>query len=203
VKAVGRNAKPIDILEAQGKKHLTKNEIDTRKKSELKFGDTRLKCPDYIKQDPVALKKWRELSKEYKAAAEKNIEIVKSSDAGIMAMYCKTFSEYQMLLKAHQRVSEIHYDCRELDEAIDGTYIEDDKERVLFSYKVKKQLRDLFAISGILAIETAINKKMDMLIKMEDRLFLNPLAKVKNVPKPTKDDKPASKYEKFGAGVNG
>jgi len=38
----------------------------------------------------------------------------------------------------------------------------------------------------LLRIETAINKKMDMLIKMQDRLFLNPLAKVKNVPKKEK-----------------
>lgn len=34
-----------------------------------------------------------------------------------------------------------------------------------------------------LQLESAINKKMDLLIKMEDRSFLNPLAKVKNIPK--------------------
>jgi hypothetical protein len=37
---------------------------------------------------------------------------------------------------------------------------------------------------------------MDMLIKMEDRLFLNPLSKVKNIPKkeePGKTDPLASK----------
>lgn len=199
---MGKRAQPIDILKANGRKHLTKEEIENRKKSEIKFGESRLKCPDYVKHDPVALKKWRELIKEYKAAAEKKIELVKSSDVGILAMYCKTFSEYQTLLKAHQRVSEIHYDCDELNDAIDGSYYdaESEEDKALFSYKVKKQLRDLFAISGILAIETAINKKMDMLIKMEDRLFLNPLSKIKNVPKPQKEDAPVSKFAKFGAG---
>jgi len=197
---MGRNAQPIEIVQANGRKHLTKEEIEQRKKSQLKFGGSKLKCPEYVKLDPVALKKWRELTKEYKEASEKNIEIVKSSDIGILAMYCKTFSEYQELLKAYQRVSEIHYDCKELDEAIDGTYYgeESDKDKVLFSYKVKKQLRDLFSVNAILAIETAINKKMDMLIKMEDRLFLNPLAKVKNIPKKEMKEENDPNADMFG-----
>lgn len=189
----GRNAQPIDMLTAKGKKHLTKAEIEHRKKSEIKLGSNRFVCPMYVKTDTVAYRKWRELIADYNKAKAEGIDLVKSSDAGILARYCKTFSEYQVLLKAHQRVSEIHYDCDDLDEAIDG----ENKETgdALFSYKVKKQLRDLFAINGILTIETAINKKMDMLIKMEDRLFLNPLAKVKNIPKQEKkkEDPLASK----------
>lgn len=192
----GRNAQPIDILVAKGKKHFTKAEIEQRKNSQIMLGEKRLKCPEYIKDNPVALKKWRELVKEYKAAAEDNIELIKSSDVGILAMYCKTFSEYQLLLQSHQRVSEIHYDCDDLDEAINGT--DEETGDALFSYKVKKQLRDLFAVSGILAIETAINKKMDMLIKMEDRLFLNPLAKVKNVPKKEKEPENPLANKGFG-----
>lgn len=51
--------------------------------------------------------------------------------------------------------------------------------------------------------QTAINKKMDMLMKMQDRLFLNPLAKVKNVPKPKEKERPESKFSKFGGGRGG
>jgi hypothetical protein len=89
------------------------------------------------------------------------------------------------LQKSYQRTSDIHYDCKELEETIEGEYFDEDDNKVyaLFGSKVRKQLRDLFSINAILTIETAINKKMDMLIKMEDRLFLNPLAKIKNVPK--------------------
>ena len=36
---MGRNAKPINLLVAQGKKHLTKAEIDKRRKAEIKLGD--------------------------------------------------------------------------------------------------------------------------------------------------------------------
>jgi phage terminase small subunit len=181
----GRNAQPIDILLAKGKSHKTKKEIKERKSSEIRLGEDKLVCPMYVKSDATAYKKWRDLIADYNKAKKNGIELIKSSDAGILAMYCKTFSEYQVLLKAQQRINEIHYDCKELDEAIDGDYYDEETGSVkaLFSYKVKKQLRDLFAIGGILAVETAINKKVDMMLKMEDRLFLNPLAKIKNVPK--------------------
>lgn len=192
---MGRNAQPIDILKAKGKKHLTKEEKEARKKSEIKLGGEKIVCPMYVIRDSIAYKKWRDLIKDYNKAKAEGIEIIRSSDAGILAMYCKTFSEYQVLLKAHQRVSEIHYDCDDLDKAINGV---DNSGDAFFSYKVKKQLRDLFAVNGILTIETAINKKMDMLIKMEDRLFLNPLSKVKNVPK--KEEKPKNPLADKGFG---
>lgn len=176
---MGRNAKPINLLVAQGKKHLTKAEIEQRKKNEIKLGDKKLKCPDFIKSDIEAYKKWKEIMKIYKDA-----DFVSSGDVGLLARYCKSFSEYKDLLNNYQTIKEIHYDMKELDEALDGTYIDDEnEERRLFSYKVKKQLRDMISINAMLSVETAINKKMDMLIKMEDRLFLNPLSKVKNVPK--------------------
>jgi len=192
----GRNAKPVGLHVAEGNPNrLTKAEIQKRKDAEIKLGGARLKCPDYVKADPVALKKWRELVRDYTAAAAAGVDLVKSSDIGILARYCKTFSEYQELLKAYQRVSEIHYDCAELDDFI--SELDEDGQRIL-AYKVQKQLRDLFSINGILTIESAINKKMDQLVKMEDRLFLNPLAKVKNVPKKETDKKPESKFAKFG-----
>lgn len=178
---MGRNAKPIDLLVAQGKKHLTKAEIEQRKSNEIKLGDKKLKCPDFVKLDIEAYKKWKEIMKIYK-----EVDFVSSGDIGLLARYCKSFSEYKDLLNNYQTIKEIHYDMKELDEALNGTYIDDEnKERQLFSYKVKKQLRDMISINAMLSVETAINKKMDMLIKMEDRLFLNPLSKVKNVPKKT------------------
>lgn len=171
-----RNAKPIGLHLAEGNPNrLTKAEIKRREKAELKLGNDKMTCPMYVVQDPVAYKKWRDLIYDYNKAKAAGVEIIKSSDAGILARYCKTHSEYMELLNAYQRVGNIHYDCKELDD-----YVEDAED---FNYKIKKQLRDLFSINAILTIETAINKKMDQLVKMEDRLFLNPLAKVKNVPK--------------------
>lgn len=188
---MGRNAQPVDLLVDKGKKHLTKAEIESRKENEIKLGNKKLICPVFVKNDTEAYKKWKEILKIYK-----DFDFVSSGDVGLLARYCKTFSEYQELLKAYQRVKEIHYDSLELEDYLEEF---DEEGKARFGYKIKKQLRDIISVSGILSIETAINKKMDMLIKMEDRLFLNPLAKIKNVPKSTKDDDPPkSKWSNFG-----
>lgn len=181
---MGRNGQPIDILTAVGKKHLTKEEIQQRKDSEIKMGDSRLKCPDYVKADPVTLKRWRELIKEYKAAAAGGIDLVKSSDAGMLARYCKTFSEYLRLCETRDRILNMEPDWARFENVLPE--------------ELQDTINDLLRLSADLQLETAINKKQDMLIKLEDRLFLNPLSKVKNVPQKPKETKPVSKFAKFG-----
>lgn len=187
---IGRNGQPIDILAANGKKHLTKAEIQQRKDSEIKLGSSRLKCPDYVKADPVALKKWRELTKDYyQAAANGGIDLVKSSDAGILARYCKTFSEYMQLCNTRNKLLDVEIDWSQYERFLP----------VDFQDTINRLLR----VNVDLQLDTAINKKQDMLIKMEDRLFLTPLAKVKNVPQKPKEDKAPSKFGRFGAGKSG
>ncbi|MEY8001599.1 P27 family phage terminase small subunit [Clostridium sp. Mt-5] len=183
---MGRNAKPIELLLAQGKKHLTKAEIKQRKDSELKLGNHKLICPNYIKNDVNAYKKWKEITKIYK-----EVDFVSSGDTGLLARYCMTHSEYINLLQRMKRISSI------VEEDSDGVedYIDNSEE---FDRRIKKQLKDMVSAEAVLRLETAINKKMDMLIKMEDRLFLNPLAKVKNIPKKT-SEKPKTEFDKrFG-----
>lgn len=196
---MGRNAQPIEILQANGRKHLTRAEIEKRKQSEIKVGDSKLKCPDFVKKDIVAYKKWKEILKIYK-----EVDFVSSGDTGLLARYCMTFSEYESLLGARERIAASNSitieDKSEIcaDFALEGSYTIDQVKKIIniVEYYV--------SLNGQLDVETAINKKMDMLIKMEDRLFLNPLAKVKNVPKKQKDDnKPESKWVKFGAGKIG
>lgn len=194
---MGRNAKPVELLQIEGRKHLTKAEIENRKDSEIHLGDHKLKCPDFVKNDIAAYKKWKEMTALYK-----DFDFVGSGDAGLLARYCKSFSEYQDLLDSYQRIKEIHYDSKQLDEFLDAEVADADtgQEMALFSYKVKKQLRDMISVNALLAVESAVNKKMDMLIKMEDRLFLNPLAKVKSIPKKVEEEAPPSKWAAFGAG---
>lgn len=175
----GRPAKPIELLVSEKRKHLTKAEIAERKKKEIRFGDKKMKCPDYVRHDPEALKKWREVMSLYK-----DVDFVSSGDSGMLARYCKTHSEYIDILVNYQRIKEIHYDMKELDEFLnEQEQVDDDAWKPLFAYKVKKQLRDMVSISAMMAIESAINKKAELLTRMEDRMFLNPLSKVKNVPK--------------------
>lgn len=182
---MGRNAKPIELLMANGKKHLTKAEIEQRKENEIKLGDRKLICPSYIKNDANAYKKWKEIIKIYK-----EIDFVSSGDVGVLARYCMTHSEYLELLERRNRIDKLTEDSEDIEE-----YINDNEE---FSYRIRKKLLDMVSTNAVLSLDTAINKKMDMLIKMEDRLFLNPLAKVKNVPKQTKqNEQPESRWSKF------
>lgn len=163
---MARNAQPVDILVAKGKKHLTKKEIDSRKQSEVKLGKKdleKLEPPTFVKNDVTAFKYWRKHLKEYKDAAKQGIEVLTSSDIGMLAMYCRTYSEYESLLK-RKAIMELNLQNSPL------------------------------GFDDFMKIESAVNKKMDMLIKMQDRLFLNPLAKVKNVPQKPKD-KPQNPME--------
>jgi hypothetical protein len=89
------------------------------------------------------------------------------------------FSEYRDLLRRRTRINAI---CAEPDDI--ETYIQDSEE---FDYKIRQKFLDAVSTAAVLQIDKAINSKMDMLIKMEDRLFLNPLAKIKNVPKKEKE----------------
>jgi phage terminase small subunit len=167
---MGRNALPIAILAARGKKHLTKQEIEHRKKSEIKLGETKLKCPDFVKSDVNAFAKWKEVCKIYK-----DTELVSSGDVGLVARYCMTFSEYKELLEHRKRVAQFNADWSEYESLLPEEFID--------------SMNQYMRLNIDLQLDSAINKKMDMLIKMEDRLFLNPLAKIKNVPKKEKERK--------------
>ena len=167
----GRNGQPTSLILAKGRSHhLTKAVIEQRKAAEIKTGTQSLKCPDYVKNDVNAFKRWKEIIKIYK-----DVDFVSSGDIGMLARYCMTHAEYMELLKRKKRINSISEDPDEVEDYIQG------EER--FDSRVQKQLLDMISTNAILRIETAINKKMDLLIKMEDRSFLNPLAKVKNIPK--------------------
>lgn len=162
---MGRNAKPIALHLAQGNPNrLTKKQINQRKKSEIKLGDKKLRCPAYVKNDIEAYAKWREVTKIYK-----DIDFISSGDTGLLARYCMTFSEYLKLLNQKTRIERFEVDYERLLDHFDPELLEG--------------LDTFFKMDPVMKLDNAINKKMDMLIKMEDRLFLNPLAKVKNVPK--------------------
>jgi phage terminase small subunit len=195
---MGRNAKPASLHIAEGNPNrLTREQLRDRQDSEVKLGKKlpkseleKLKPPAFVKNDTVAYGHWKSALKEYKSAAEQGVELLSSSDVGMLSLYCKTYSEYERLLNAYQRIDDIAANTEPLEKYMFTSG--------LFEMKAMQQLTNLLSIDGLLRIETAINKKMDMLLKMQDRLFLNPLAKVKNVPKPKKDEKPPSKYGRFG-----
>ena len=188
---MGRNAQPVELLMAKGKKHLTKAVVEERKSNEIKVGNNKLMCPSYVKNNAIAYKKWKEIIKIYK-----DIDFVSSGDVGLLSRYCMTFSEYENLLKIRETMNVLEFDYEEVE---DTTEILSEEFTARKINNLIKKINYLLSTDGLLSLETAINKKMDMLIKMEDRLFLTPLSKVKNVPKQVKvEEQPEGRWTKFG-----
>lgn len=184
----GRHAKPIDLhLQNGNKRHLTKAEIAARKNSEIKLGGVNLLCPAYIKNDVSAFSKWRELKHIFSG-----FNFVTSVDSGMIARFCMAHSEYIALLKQKNELENIQFNMDGLED-----YIEDSEE---FNFKIKKQLLKIVSVEGLLKIDNSINKKMEMLLKMEDRLFLNPLARIKSIAQKTKEAAADPNANMFGDG---
>jgi len=84
---------------------------------------------------------------------EYNVDFVSTSDATAMERYCLTYAEYVNLQEVRDEITAKGWDKVKTYHAIDE-----------------------------LNLENNINKKADLLTKMEDRLILNPLSKIKTVP---------------------
>ena len=168
---MGRNAQPIDILTKTGRKHLTKAEIEGRQAAEIKTGNNILRCPDYVRHDAHAFKKWKEIMKVYRLA-----DFVSSGDVGTLARYCMTHSEYLGYVEKRKALEDIEINWQKYGDIFPEDFI--------------YQIESLLKLGPLVMIDSQLNKKNDLLTKSEDRSFLNPLAKVKNIPKsqPEKQD---------------
>lgn len=194
-KVVGRNAKPIDLIMADGnKRHLTKAEIEHRKNTEIRFGNDKLVCPKHIKNDKIAYAKWKELIRLYK-----DFDFVASGDIGMLGRYCMAYSEYMDLLERRTMVCQLMPKVDDDENEIIKDQLDAGNVHPKRIQKMIKKYEYILSFSGIISLDKAINAKMDALVKMEDRLFLNPLAKIKNVPKkPPEEEKTELDQNGFG-----
>lgn len=170
----GRPAKPIDLLLMEGKKHLTKAEIETRKKHEqgLRSG-TAFRANEKVRNNPIALRMFRSLKRLYK-----DIDYVEGLDEAVINRYCIMTAETDEM---ETKVSEMQDDIEECE-----------------TFAEKVQLEQIVSKKRI-----EIRSNRDMLLKIEDRLFLNPTSRVKNVPRPQKEETTPSKWDAYKGGVRG
>lgn len=179
---MGRNAKPINLHILEGNPNrLTKTQIAARKAAEIHLGDYNLKCPQFVKSDAIAYAKWKECIKIFEGK-----EIITSADAGQLARYCKTFSEYQDLCEHRKITQSMEPFSEEEIEQINDEFATHIGERS--AKKMFEKVEYIMSVNGLLAIDKAINAKLTALNSMEDRLFLHPLARVKNIPKKAKEE---------------
>ena len=158
----GRPSKPVDLILLEGNKdHRTKAQLEYRKQAEQAlYTGFTFKESKKVKDNPVAHATFRRLKKLFA-----KISFVDGLDEQMINRYCLETAEVEGLEKLLERMNEDVGKC------------EDEKDRI--------KLYD--AIKGVLS---TLHRKREMLLKLEDRLFLNPASRVKAVPKqPPREEK--------------
>lgn len=151
-----RPAKPIQLHLLNGnKRHLTQEEIADRRQQEakLKSGIKKYSPNPQVEEDKIALAMFRKLQKLYK-----DIDYVEGLDENIINCYCLLHSEHSKLIEIR----------RELQGQID---------------EAEHLAAKLTWLAQMANIDKSIDKKRDLLLKLDDRLFLNPTARVKHMSK--------------------
>lgn len=149
---------PIDLIVHNGKKHLTKAEIEDRKSKEVQAKSDSIKPPSFLSND--------ELVKAFNDYADELIEvgIMSNLDCGVLGRH--VVYEYQWEKVTRNLITD----------EVDETYIE--------MVKLQERLHKM-------AHQTA------------NSLGLNISSRCKLVITKKEDDKPESKWSKFGAGGSG
>ena len=166
---MSRPSKPVGLILTEGKTHLTKSQISVRMSKENELKSNQTYNPnEKVSSIPAALKMFERLQQLYD-----NIDYIDGLDENIINRYClltvETDSMEKMLLR--------------MEDDIDKC---EDSERRVIIYKT---------ISGITG---NLNRSREMLLKIEDRLFMNPASRAKNVPK-KQEKPPETDYDrKFG-----
>ena len=175
IRVAGRPAKPIQLhLQNGNKRHLTKAEIEARERQEssLRSGQKKYKASPQVKADKAAYAMFKKLQRLYR-----EIEYVEGLDENVINRYCLLHSEVSSLRDMRQQLEERM------------TQLEDEEDHA----------GQLSLTSTILDIDQRQLKKMEMLLKLEDRLFLNPTARIKNVPRQQEQPTAKTPFERvFG-----
>jgi phage terminase small subunit len=164
-----------------------------RDSGELHIGTKKFSPPRYIRESVVAMSKWRECVRIFK-----DFDIVSSSDVGHLARYCQMFSEYRDLLERRKAIAGMdNFSMQEEEEILD---VAEQNIGAKAAAKLFQKVEFILSTGGVVMIDKAINQKADQLTKMEDRLFLNPQAKIKTQGK-KQESKKADPLDEAGFGA--
>lgn len=153
-------AKPTALLRLEGKGHRTKAEMEYRERGEKALKtDITFFEQPQVKADKIAHREFLRLRRLYA-----KIELVEALDEQCINRYCQEISETANL-RSH---------IAQLDADLES---EDDVDRRLKLYEMRGKAC------------VALSKNKEYLIKLEDRLFLNPAARIRAIPKtPPKEE---------------
>ncbi|WP_153731556.1 P27 family phage terminase small subunit [Sporosarcina obsidiansis] len=165
----GRPSKPVQLIKLEeNKDRLTKAELEHREQMENKLKtSTTFREEAATKADPVAHKEFLRLRKLYK-----EIEFIEGLDQATINRYCQLKGQEDFLQQLYNQVKE----------AID---------------KAKQLSKKLSYYDELKDIITKQNQVRDKMLKLEDRLFLNPVARMRSIPKKPNEEKKDSPMAKF------
>lgn len=165
----GRPSKPVQLIKLEGNKdRRTKAELEHREQMEKKLKTgTAFREEPATKADPVAHKEFLRLRKLYK-----EIEFVEGLDQATINRYCQLKGQEDFLQQLYNQVKEAIEKSKQLSKKL--SYYDELKE-----------------------IITKQNQVRDKMLKLEDRLFLNPVARMRSIPKKPKEKKEESPMAKF------
>ena len=123
---MGRPREPIDLVAAKGRKHLTKQEIEQRRNSEVKAPADDIESPSFLTK--------KEKEKYKKIALDLlELEIMSNLDADILARYIRAETEYQ---KISRQLNKVHFT---VDSDIEGSA----EERLAGKYAMYNYLQKI------------------------------------------------------------
>ncbi len=150
----GRNAQPLALVRSNGRKHLTKDEIEHRQKSEIKLKNKTLHASDAVLKCPRALQEFKRLKKLYK-----EIEFVGSLDEHLINQYCMAVWELDVMTELMDNAMKV---------------IRDEERTISEKLIAQKQ---------VLEIGSELRLKRQQVVTLGDRLYLNPVSRTKNIPR--------------------
>ena len=176
-KGAAARKKPIDLQLYDGNKNkLSTADQDAYKAAEITMGDLNFTTPADIKKDKLALKKWREVIGIYKAA---NLTVVSNTDTGVIARYCMLYSEYWQLTDQRRKIAAFDFPD---DDSAELMAITDDEYSRARSRRLYNVMEYFTRLDGLLKLDDKIHRKLKSILDIEDRIFLNPAAKVRTLP---------------------
>ena len=95
---MARPREPVDLIKAKGKKHLTKNEYETRKEQEVRVPFTDIEPPKYL--TAAQKKKFKEIAEKLVA-----VGIMSELDVDCLAMYVMSHELYLSYTKIMMKLT--------------------------------------------------------------------------------------------------
>jgi phage terminase small subunit len=149
--------------------HRSKDEIEARKEAEQSiYTGVQFREHKAVRESPVAHAEFNRLKRLFK-----NIQYVDALDEQIINRYCLEIAQVDPIEKLVEKMEDDVDECKEASDRI-------------ALYK---------AISGTLQV---LARKKAMLLTMEDRLYLNPTARMRSIPKAAPKAKPKNPMEEAG-----